>query len=175
MERGVAAARALGCWECHRGAGDAAGVPSLFEGSRDPTTMLRTIHEAPPHQAIPVTKGEARDLAAWIAVVQLEGERAGNPGSLKDYVPGFFGRDYDALTKDGDPEVVREWIRDGTPGFFHQGVSPLRLGAWFAARQQVQMPPYERTLRREEIDMLVTYLGLLRSRGPGRATANRRA
>jgi len=199
MERGVAAARALGCWECHRGAGDAAGVPSLFGGSRDPATMLRTIREAPPHQAIPVTEGEARDLAAWIAVVQLEGERAGdpraagtpvgaaerlarrncfgchgdlgqggarNPGSLKGYVPGFFGRDYDALTKDGDPEVVREWIRDGTPGFFHQGVSPLRLGAWFAARQQVQMPPYERTLRWEEIDMLVTYLGLLRSLGP---------
>lgn len=197
MERGVAAARALGCWECHEGASPDA--PSFFDGSRDPGTLLRTIREAPPHRALAVGEDDARDLAAWIAVMQLEGERAGNsraaatpvgaaerlarrncfgchgdlgqggarnPDSLKGYIPGFFGRDYDALTKGGDPEVVREWIRDGTPGFFHRGFSPLRLGAWFTARQQVQMPPYERALRWEEIDVLVAYVGLLRSLGP---------
>jgi mono/diheme cytochrome c family protein len=91
---------------------------------------------------------------------------ARNPGSLKGYVPGFFGRDYDLLTRDGDPEVLREWIRDGEPGFFHRGVSPLRLGPWFTARQQVKMPGYARTLRREEVEMLVAYLGLLRGLGP---------
>ena len=202
MERGVRAARALGCWECHQQAERASGeaaAPSLFEGSRVPAAIVRRIREADSHQSLSVGERDTRDLAAWIAVVQLEGDRAGNPcaarspvgaaerlarrncfgchgdlgqggarnpGSLKGYVPGFFGRDYDLLTEGGDPEVVREWIRDGVPGFFHRGVSPLRLGAWFTARQQVKMPGYSRTLGGEEIDALVAYLALLRGLGP---------
>ncbi|HKJ25282.1 MAG TPA: c-type cytochrome [Myxococcota bacterium] len=204
-ERGAGAARALGCWSCHQAAERTAGpaAPSIFAGSRDPAAIRAAILDAAAHAATwrdgPPSPRELADLAAWIAVVQLEADRAGhpaaartpvgaaerlarrncfgchgdlgqggtaNPGSLKGYVPGFFGRDFDALTRGGDPAVVREWIRDGAPEAFHSGLSLLRLGAWLTARQQVQMPAYARTLRPEEVEALVAYLALLRSLGP---------
>jgi len=205
MERGVRAARALGCWSCHQQAERAAepAAPSIFAGSRDPAALRAAILDAPAHAGTwrdgPPGPRELADLAAWIAVVQLEADRAGdpaaaatplgaaerlarrncfgchgdlgqggtaNPGSLKGYVPGFFGRDFDALTRGGDPAVVRQWIRDGAPEAFHSGLSLLRLGGWLTARQQVRMPAYAQSLRPEEVEALVAYLALLRALGP---------
>jgi len=199
MQRGALAARELGCWDCHRQrAGDEAAGPSLFGGSRDPEVLRRRLREVPAHGGGPPPR-DAADIAAWIAVVQLESDRrsrtqapagtlAGaerlarrhcfgchgelgqggtrNPGSLKGYVPGFFGRDFDALTRGGDREIVRQWIRDGMPQAFRRGVSLLRLGGWLNGRAQVVMPGYTRRLRPEEVDRLVRYVLLLRSLGP---------
>ena len=89
-----------------------------------------------------------------------------NPGSLKGYVPGFFGRDYDVLTRGGDPEVVRQWIRDGVPHFFRGGIGRLRPALWFTERQQVKMPAYAQSLRHGQVEALVAYLTVLRGFGP---------
>jgi mono/diheme cytochrome c family protein len=89
-----------------------------------------------------------------------------NPGSLKGYVPGFFGRDYDALTWGDDPDVVREWIRDGLPGFFHWGVGSFRPGLWYSERQQVKMPAFGQTLSPGQWEALAGYMSLLRELGP---------
>jgi mono/diheme cytochrome c family protein len=203
-DRGARLARELGCWPCHRGA-EGPGerpVPSLFGGPREPTALRAAIRDVPEHAAVlaggGVTARDVADLAAWIALVQLEADRAAasaaagplvaterlarrecfgchgelgqggtaNPGSLKGYVPGFFGRDFDTLTAGGDPAAVRQWIRDGEPAAFRSGVSLLRLGPWITARQQVRMPAYARSLDPDEIEALVAYLGLLRRLGP---------
>jgi mono/diheme cytochrome c family protein len=199
MERGLRAARALGCWDCHRDAARGgrladAGAPSLLAGRPDPDALVRSLRAAPHDPALDAR--QVADLAAWLAVARLEAERAdgraaaahavgaaerlarrncfgchgelgqggvANPGSLKGYVPGFFGRDYDLLTHDGDPAVVRQWIVDGEPAFFRSGLHP---GPWLTARQQVRMPAYRGLLRPGEVDALVRYLTLLRALGP---------
>jgi len=193
-ERGERAARDLDCWSCHR---EAATAPSLFGGSRAPEAIRRALRDRSVHPAI--SPRQETDLAAWVAVVQLEADRAGdpgaaagplrsaerlarrdcfgchgelgqggvsNPGSLKGYVPGFFGRDHDRLTRGGDPAVVREWIRDGVPGFFRTGLPGCRPALWYTERQQVRMPAYATTLSPREIEALVRYVALLRSLGP---------
>jgi len=202
MERGLRAARALDCWGCHQAAERSSGprtAPSIFAASRDPQRLVARIRDRRIHPAVAVAEPVAWDLAAWIAVTQLEADRARapgaarhevaraerlarrncfgchgelgqggarNPGSWKGYVPGLFGRDFDLLTHQGDPAVVRQCIRDGTPRSFHEGLSPLRLGAWFTARQQVRMPAYAGSLRADEIETLVRYVILLRRLGP---------
>ncbi len=99
-----------------------------------------------------------------------------NPGSLKGYVPGFFGRDFDLLTRDGDEGVVREWLVDGLPEFFYRGVGG-QIALWFSERQQVKMPAYDQTLSPEQIETLRRYMKLLRRLGPldGEAVARYRA
>lgn len=89
-----------------------------------------------------------------------------NPGSLKGYVPGFFGRDFDVLTGGGDPALVRAWIGEGEPAHFREGLLGLHPGPWLRARAQVRMPAYDERLRRREVQALVHYLGVLRALGP---------
>ncbi len=197
--RGAELARELDCGACHRAAlrGGDPGAPSLFAGSRDPDTLTRRLREVDAHPR-DLSPARVAALAAWIALVQYENDRAAtpfateglagvealarrhcfschgelgqggvaNPGSLKGYVPGFFGHDYDLLTLGDHPDVVREWIRDGVPRFFHLGVGPLRPALWFTRRQQVKMPGYADRLTPRQQEDLAGYLSLLRRLGP---------
>lgn len=75
-----------------------------------------------------------------------------NPGSLKGYIPGFGGADYDELVRD-DAEL-RGWIAEGN-------IPRLRddpLAAYFLDRQRIKMPAYERFLSAEEIEAVAAYV-----------------
>ena len=80
-----------------------------------------------------------------------------NPGSLKGYIPGFGGADFDELVRTDDE--LRGWIGDG-------GIPRLRedrLAAYFLARQRIQMPAYKDRLQPAEVDALVAYVRWLAS------------
>jgi len=75
-----------------------------------------------------------------------------NPGSLKGYIPGFGGDDFEELVRD-DAEL-RAWITSG-------GIPRLRdarLPSYFIARQRIQMPVYGQCLPPADVDALVAYV-----------------
>jgi len=80
-----------------------------------------------------------------------------NPGSLKGYIPGFGGEDFEELVRDDDE--LRGWIADG-------GVPRLRddpLASYFIERQRIQMPAFKDHLEPADIDALVAYVRWLAS------------
>jgi mono/diheme cytochrome c family protein len=88
-----------------------------------------------------------------------------NPGSLKGYVPGYFGADFRALTRDADPESVREWIVHGIDSKIVEKPLTGRIAAFFFARQAVSMPSYQ-SLDPAEIEILVNYVIAINQLGP---------
>lgn len=75
-----------------------------------------------------------------------------NPGSLKGYIPGFGGADFDELVE--NDEELRGWIADG-------GIPRLLndpAARFFIDRQRIQMPAYKAHLQPDEIDALVAYV-----------------
>jgi mono/diheme cytochrome c family protein len=75
-----------------------------------------------------------------------------NPGSLKGYIPGFYGPDFAELVRD-DTEL-RSWIEEG-------GIPRLNddpLATFFIERQRIQMPAYKEHLSTEQVDELVAYI-----------------
>lgn len=87
-----------------------------------------------------------------------------NPGSLKDYIPGFFGADFLALTDGGQREEILHWIDHGRGRSIERG--PL---GWLARRffdgQTIGMPAYRDRLSDAEKTLLVEFLLLLQERG----------
>lgn len=89
-----------------------------------------------------------------------------NPGSLKGYIPGFGGEDFEELVRDDDE--LRAWINEG-------GIPRLRndpLASYFIERQRIQMPAYKDRLKGGEIDALVAYVRWLQSGEWQRAPLN---
>ncbi len=89
-----------------------------------------------------------------------------NPGSLKGYIPGFGGADFDELVRSDDE--LRGWIRDG-------GIPRLRndaLAAYFLERQRIQMPAYKDRLQETDVEALVAYVRWLASAQWQRAPLN---
>ncbi len=75
-----------------------------------------------------------------------------NPGSLKGYIPGFGGQDFEELVR--SDEERRGWIADG-------GIPRLRndpLASFFIERQRIQMPAFKDRLQPAEVDALVAYV-----------------
>ena len=75
-----------------------------------------------------------------------------NPGSLKGYIPGFGGADFDELVR--SDEELRGWIGDG-------GIPRLRqdaLASYFLSRQRIQMPAYKHRVQSGDVDALVAYV-----------------
>ena len=75
-----------------------------------------------------------------------------NPGSLKGYIPGFGGADFDELVRSDDE--LRGWIADG-------GIPRLRddrLASYFIERQRIQMPAFKDHLEPDDVDALVAYV-----------------
>jgi len=76
----------------------------------------------------------------------------GNPGSLKGYIPGWWGNDFRELVRD-DAEL-RGWILDG-------GIARLRehpVARYFLTRQRVPMPAYRRFLSAQDLEALAHYV-----------------
>lgn len=88
-----------------------------------------------------------------------------NARSLKGYVPGYFGADFKALTRNANPESVRAWIMFGMdPEIARQPITGP-IARFFFRRQAISMPSY-RSLQPGEIDVLVNYVIELNSWGP---------
>ena len=88
-----------------------------------------------------------------------------NAQSLKGYVPGYFGSDFKTLTRNADPDSVREWIMHGMDSTILEEPVLGRVAAFFFGRQAVGMPSYE-SLEPEEIEVLVNYVIALHQFGP---------
>ncbi len=82
-----------------------------------------------------------------------------NPGSLKGYIPGFFGEDYRELVASSDE--LRQWINEGVT----DRMSDNPLAAAVLERQAVKMPAYGRFIDEHEIDELVAAVEWLVSSG----------
>ncbi len=117
------------------------------------------------------SRSEGESLARKYACFTCHGElgQGGveNPGSLKGYVPGFFGSDFRALTRNGNRQDIREWILDGHSQFFWgQGFAGFNPGRYFTNRQAIKMPVYRDVIPEEELDTLADFLVDLMDRGP---------
>lgn len=102
----------------------------------------------------PASDGEelAHELGCFSCHGAMGSGGHSNPGSLKGYIPGFFGPDYAELVRNKDE--LRSWIANG-------GVSRLTddpLAQYFLERQRVQMPAYSGFLTEKQIDDLVAYV-----------------
>lgn len=109
----------------------------------------------------------ARRFACFTCHGELGQGGVENPGSLKGYIPGFFGTDFRALTRNGDRQDLREWILDGHSQFFwEQGFAGFHPGQYFTARQAIRMPGYRGWIADGEVETLVDYLRELMELGP---------
>lgn len=112
---------------------------------------------APPEG--PASDGEAlaHELGCFSCHGVMGSGGIANPGSLKGYIPGFYGPDYAELVRD---EVeLRAWIETG-------GIPRLTgdpLAAHFLERQRVQMPAYGGFLDATRVESLMAYVKWLAS------------
>jgi mono/diheme cytochrome c family protein len=75
-----------------------------------------------------------------------------NPGSLRGYIPGFGGPDYEELVR--NDEELRGWISDGD-------IPRLRndpLASYFLERERIKMRVFKNYLSAADIDALVAYV-----------------
>jgi mono/diheme cytochrome c family protein len=75
-----------------------------------------------------------------------------NPGSLRGYIPGFGGPDYEELVR--NDEELRGWIADGD-------IPRLRndpLASYFLERERIKMRVFKNYLSAADIDALVAYV-----------------
>lgn len=87
-----------------------------------------------------------------------------NKGSLKGYIPGWFGRDFDILTDKGNPDVLREWILTGS---YQKIIDEPVLGAiarYYLEKQETHMLEFS-DLADDEIQTLVQYVLSIRQYG----------
>ena len=80
-----------------------------------------------------------------------------NPGSLKGYVPGFWGADFDDLVR-GDEEL-RQWIAEGEI----RRITEHRISAFFFRRQVIKMAAYGRFLAPDDVVALAAYVRWIRA------------
>ncbi len=89
-----------------------------------------------------------------------------NPKSVKNSIPGWFGEDFDALTDNGNPDSVKEWIKQGTSRAVTEKSFGLgKIAHWFLSRQAIKMPEFDQRLDDEEIQELLTLILTIREMG----------
>ncbi len=88
-----------------------------------------------------------------------------NPASFKGYIPGFFGKDFLALTDGGEREEIAHWIEHGRGRAIEAGVTG-GLAKKYLEGQAIGMPAYGERLSGEEMAVLVEYLLWLNREGP---------
>lgn len=76
----------------------------------------------------------------------------GNPGSLKGYIPGWWGKDFDDLVRSDDE--LREWIVEGRL----QRLEDNPIARHFTTGQRIQMPGYKDRLSEEQLQALMAYV-----------------
>lgn len=196
VERGATAVNARGCIDCHGKSetkfpddaklscdrtsssdshpqynGRCDDVLAYFEAVRLKRTFR--MRAASPNQNR-LLQGES--LARQYNCFQCHGElgQGGfqNGGALKGYIPGYFGKDFALLTRDGSTESVRTWIRKGIdPALFSRPIEGA-IAKFFIERQEVSMPLFG-TLPDSTIRVLADYVIALNQFGAMDAKAIR--
>ncbi len=102
----------------------------------------------------PAADGEelAHDLGCFTCHGAMGSGGVSNPGSLKGYIPGFYGPDFAELVSDEDE--LYSWVYDGAIKRFADDP----LASYFIERQRVQMPAYGRFLNDDQIADLMSYV-----------------
>jgi len=184
VARGQAEVVGKDCLQCHgvpanegtRAAGYAAmGSHPKYEGrSVDVLAYFEAVRLVHTHRErskvlTPSRLLEGEQLARRVQCFTCHGElgQGGfrNPGSLKGYIPGFFGSDFDELTDGGGAGSVRAWITMGVDPALYANPLTGPIAKHFLKRQTVKMPSY-RTMTESEIDLLIDYVLALRRYGP---------
>jgi mono/diheme cytochrome c family protein len=99
----------------------------------------------------------AGELGCFSCHGPLGGGGVANPGSLKGYIPAFWGEDFDDLVRD-DAEL-RAWIADGEI----PRIADHPIGRRWFRRQAIKMPAYGRFLPPADVDALVAYVRWIRA------------
>jgi mono/diheme cytochrome c family protein len=99
----------------------------------------------------------ARELACFACHGPLGAGGVANPGSLKGYIPAFWGADFDELVRDDDE--LRRWIADGEI----PRISEHPIGRYFLARQVIKMPAYGKFVSAADVAALAAYVRWLRA------------
>jgi len=148
-----------------------ADVLAYFEANR---LLRRFDQNAPVDRENLLAAGEhiARKYYCFQCHGQLGQGGFQNAGSLKGYVPGYFGTDFKLMTNNGDPDSVRKWIAYGRDPAFLEGVLTGRIAKYFFNRQAIRMPSYK-SLDQGELDILVNYVIALNNFGPMTAASVR--
>lgn len=76
----------------------------------------------------------------------------GNLGSLKGYIPGWWGEDYRDLVR--DEAELRAWIVDGRI----ERLENHPIAPYFTRGQRIQMPAYRNRLNQKQIDALMAFV-----------------
>ncbi len=118
-----------------------------------------------PENPLLAGEGLAREYHCFQCHGQLGQGGFANPGSLKGYIPGYFGEDFSLLTNNGDPESVREWIMHGTNSELVKAPITGSIAKFFFEKQEVSMPRF-RSLATEKIETLVAFVIALNRLGP---------
>ncbi len=102
----------------------------------------------------PAADGEdlAHELGCFTCHGAMGSGGVSNPGSLKGYIPGFYGPDFAELVSDEDE--LHSWIYNG--GIKRFTDDPL--ASFFIERQRVQMPAYGGFLSDDQISDLMSYV-----------------
>lgn len=80
-----------------------------------------------------------------------------NPGSLKGYIPAFWGDDFDELVR--SDEELRQWIAKGHV----PRISEHPIGGFFFRRQAIKMPAYEKIASADDIAAIAAYVRWIRA------------
>lgn len=115
----------------------------------------------------PLIDGER--LARQYYCFQCHGElgQGGYPnnGSLKGYIPGYFGNDFRQLTNNGNLLSIKKWIFYGVEHELLDRPIEGRIAKFFLTNQSIHMPQFS-SLTEQELTTLVHYVSLLQLFGP---------
>ena len=80
-----------------------------------------------------------------------------NPGSLKGYVPGFWGADFDDLVR--SDEELWHWIAEGEI----RRITEHPIGRFFFRRQAIKMAAYGQFIPEDDVRALAAYVRWIRA------------
>ena len=95
-----------------------------------------------------------------------------NAGALKGYIPGYFGDDFAKLTRGGNAESIRLWIKQGIDPALLEHPIKGTAAEYFIEHQAVSMPKFA-TLPDSKIRILTDYVIALHQFGEMDAKAIR--
>ena len=135
--------------------------------SKEATPVIATadVSKLPPERLMPLGDRLSRQHGCYQCHGELGQGGASNPASFKNYIPGFFGRDFLKLTDNGNREEVLHWIEHGRGKAVESGALGY-LAKKYVDGQAIGMPAYKDRLTPLEKTVLTEYLLLLNKEGP---------
>jgi len=82
-----------------------------------------------------------------------------NPGAFKEYIPGFWGTDYEELVLNDDE--LRQWIAEG----HLDRIDSNPLARWYFDNQRTKMPAYGDYISADDVAALAAYVKWLHAGG----------